>query len=120
MADVRKLKTSHLLAPIKAVDASGSHDVAQRLQQRVNAIMRYAVQNDYIESNPAVDMAGALSTVKARHYPALPFNRFPEFLERLTAYRGRVMTRIAVELSLLTFVRSSELRFARWDEFDFG
>ena len=29
------------------------------------------------------------------------------------------MTRIAVELSLLTFVRSSELHFARWDEFDF-
>ncbi len=29
------------------------------------------------------------------------------------------MTRIAAELSLLTFVRSSELRFARWDEFDF-
>ncbi len=28
------------------------------------------------------------------------------------------MTRIAVELSLLTFERSSELRFARWDEFD--
>jgi integrase len=43
----------------------------------------------------------------------------PEFLARLAAYRGRVMTRIAVELSLLTFVRSSELRFARWDEFDF-
>lgn len=80
--------------------------------------MRYAVQNDYIDSNPAVDMAGALSTVKARHYPALPFSRFPEFLERLAAYRGRIMTRIAVEFSLLTFVRSSELRFARWDEFD--
>jgi integrase len=29
------------------------------------------------------------------------------------------MTRIAVELSLLTFVRSSELRFAQCDEFDF-
>ena len=119
LADIRKLKTSQLLAPIKAVDASGRHDVAQRLQQRVTAIMRYAVQNDYIESNPAVDMAGALSTVKARHYPALPCSRFPEFVERLAAYRGRVMTRIAVELSLLTFVRSSELRFARWDEFDF-
>lgn len=118
-ADIRKLKTSQLLAPIKVVDGSGRHDVAQRLQQRVTAIMRYAVQNDYIESNPAVDMGGALSTTKARHYPALPFSRFPEFLERLAAYRGRMMTRIAVELSLLTFVRSSELRFARWDEFDF-
>ena len=81
--------------------------------------MRYAVQNDYIDSNPASDMAGALSTTKARHYPALPSSRFPEFLARLDAYRGRVMTRIAVELSLLTFVRSSELRFARWEEFDF-
>lgn len=118
-ADIRGLKTSHLLAPIKAVDASGKHDVAQRLQQRVTAIMRYAVQSDYIDSNPASDMAGALATTKARHYPALPPHRFPEFLARLAAYRGRLMTRIAVELSLLTFVRSSELRFARWDEFDF-
>lgn len=64
-------------------------------------------------------MAGALSTTKARHYPALHSSRFPEFLARIAAYRGRVITRIAVELSLLTFVRSSELCFARWDEFDF-
>jgi len=63
-------------------------------------------------------MAGALSTTKARHYPALPSSRLPEFLARLAAYRGRVMTRIAIELSLLTLC-SSELRFARWDEFDF-
>lgn len=96
-ADIRKLKTSQLLTPIKTVDASGRHDVAQRLQQRVTAVMRYAVQNDYIDSNPAVDMAGALSTTKTRHYPALPFSRFPEFLERLAAYRGRLITRIAVE-----------------------
>ncbi|WP_226053201.1 integrase arm-type DNA-binding domain-containing protein [Dickeya chrysanthemi] len=118
-ADIRKLKTSHLLAPIKAVDASGKHDVAQRLQQRVTAIMRYAVQNDYIDSNPASDMSGALTTTKARHYPALPPERLHEFLSRLAAYRGRQMTRIAVELTLLTFVRSSELRFAQWHEFDF-
>ncbi|MGK3600567.1 tyrosine-type recombinase/integrase, partial [Escherichia coli] len=50
-SDIRQLKTSHLLAPIKKVHASGKHDVAQRLQQRVTAIMRYAVQNDYIDSN---------------------------------------------------------------------
>lgn len=64
-------------------------------------------------------MAEALTTTKARHYPALPSVRFPEFLSRLAAYRGRLLTRCAVELMLLTFVRSSELRFARWREFDF-
>lgn len=81
--------------------------------------MRYAVQNDYIDTNPDSDMAGALISTKARHYPALHSSRFSEFLTRLAAYRGRKMTRIAVEFSLLTIVSSSELRFARWDEFDF-
>ncbi|WP_395314522.1 tyrosine-type recombinase/integrase [Enterobacter sp. ECC-249] len=118
-SDIRQFKTSHLLAPIKKVIASAKNNVAQRLQQRVTTIMHYAVQNDYINSNPASDMAGALSTTKPRHYPALSSSRFPEFLPRLAAYRGRVMTRIAVELSLLTFLPSSELRFTRWDEFDF-
>ncbi len=119
MADIRKLKTSNLLAPIKAVDATGKNDVAQRLQQRVTVIMRYAVQNNYIDFNPASDMTGAHTTTKACYYPALRPNRFPEFLARLASYRGRMMTKIAVELSLLTFVHSSEFRFARWDEFDF-
>ncbi len=116
--DISTLRTSQLLAPIKSVDADGKHDIAQRLQQRVTSIMRYAVQNDILESNPANDMAGALSTVKSKHHPALPHERLPEFLTRISRYRGRLITRIALELTLLTFVRSSELRFARWEELD--
>jgi hypothetical protein len=72
--------------------------------------MRYAVQNDYIDSNPASDMAGALSTTKARHYPALPSSRFPEFLARLAAYRGRMMTRTPFLYSLLFVPVSYALR----------
>lgn len=116
--DARTLRTSQLLAPVKAVDATGKHDTAQRLQQRITAIMRYGVQNDIISVNPANDMAGALSTYKTTHYPALPPARIPEFMHRLNAYKGRKMTRLAVELTLLTFVRSSEMRFARWSEVD--
>ncbi|WP_338804871.1 integrase arm-type DNA-binding domain-containing protein [Xenorhabdus griffiniae] len=116
--DITSLRTSHLLAPIKAVDADGKHDSARRLQQRVTAIMRYAVQNDILESSPANDMAGALITVKSRHHAALPHKCLPDFLTRLSCYQGRLITRIAVELTLLTFVRSSELRFARWEEVD--
>ncbi|MDE9467633.1 tyrosine-type recombinase/integrase, partial [Xenorhabdus bovienii] len=63
--------------------------------------------------------AGALTTTNSRHHPALPHESLPDFLNRLSAYRGRLLTKIAVELALLTFVRSSELRFARWQEIDF-
>ncbi|NRN30108.1 tyrosine-type recombinase/integrase [Photorhabdus heterorhabditis] len=116
--DITTLRTSQLLAPVKAIDEQGKHDIAQRLRQRVTAIMRYAVQNDILETNPANDMTGALTTAKSRHHPALPHECLPDFLNRLSAYRGRLLTKIAVELALLTFVRSSELRFARWQEID--
>ncbi len=34
-------------------------------------------------------------------------------------FKGRKVTCIAIEFGLLTFVRASELRFVRWEEFDF-
>ncbi|WER20886.1 integrase arm-type DNA-binding domain-containing protein [Providencia stuartii] len=116
--DVRSLRTSHLLAPVKNVDNDGKHDIAKRLQQRITAIMRFAVQNDILEASPANDMAGALAVVKSTHHPALPSDQLTNFLNRISRYRGRLLTRIALELTLLTFVRSSELRFARWEEVD--
>jgi integrase len=37
----------------------------------------------------------------------------------VNAYQGHPITRLALKLLVLTFVRSAELRGARWDEFDF-
>ncbi|MBT0727091.1 integrase arm-type DNA-binding domain-containing protein [Rosenbergiella australiborealis] len=113
------LKTRDLLQPIKTAEKSGHLEIAARLQQRITAIMRYAVHNSIIESNPAQNLAGAIATAKRVHRPALPFERITELLSRIESYRGRPLTRLAAKLTLLTFVRSSELRFARWSEIDF-
>lgn len=117
--NIAELKTRDLLEPIKAVEMSGRLEVAARLQQRVTAIMRYAVQSGLIDYNPAQDMAGAISVGKRIHRPALELNRLPEFLQRIENYSGRLLTKLAVKLTLLVFIRSSELRFARWEEIDF-
>lgn len=117
--NITDLKTRDLLQPIKMAEKSGHLEIAARLQQRITAIMRYAVHNSIIESNPAQDLAGAIATAKRVHRPALPFERITELLNRTESYRGRPLTRLAVKLTLLTFVRSSELRFARWSEIDF-
>ncbi|OCA52588.1 putative prophage CPS-53 integrase [Photorhabdus namnaonensis] len=81
--------------------------------------MRYAVQNGIIDYNPAQEMAGAISTAKRVHRPALPFERFSELLERIESFKGRKLAQLAMKLTLLIFIRSSELRFARWSEIDF-
>ncbi|ECC3253197.1 DUF4102 domain-containing protein, partial [Salmonella enterica subsp. enterica] len=116
---ISELKTRDLLAPIKVVEASGRYEVASRLQQRTTAIMRFAVQNGLLDYNPAQDMAGAVAVAKRVHRPALNFERIPELLDRIECFNGRKLTKLAVELTLLVFIRSSELRFARWKEIDF-
>lgn len=116
---IEELKTRDLLAPIKVVEATGRFEVASRLQQRTTAIMRYAVQSGLIDYNPAQEMAGAVASSNRIHRPALELKRLPELLHRIDCYTGRLLTRQAVELTLLIFIRSSELRFARWSEIDF-
>ncbi|HBC00748.1 MAG TPA: integrase [Pseudomonas sp.] len=115
---IGELKTLDLLEPLRELEKRGVLETASRLAQYTTSIMRLAVQQGHIESNPANDMQGAIITSKATHRPALPLERIPELLERLDGYRGRLLTRIAVHFCLLSFVRSSELRLARWPEID--
>ena len=117
---VSELKTPHLLAPIKRVDKTGNYDTATRLQQRVTSIMRFAVQNGITDYNPAQELAGALTVRKTVHRPALDLDQLPHLLGRIEQYKGRQLTLHAIKFALLTFVRSSEMRFARWSEIDFS
>ncbi len=116
--DITTLSTPDLLIPVRAAEAKQIYEIASRLQQRISAVMRYAVQSGIIRYNPALDMAGALTTVKRQHRPALDLSRLPELLSRIDGYKGQPVTRLAVMLNLLVFIRSSELRYARWSEID--
>lgn len=118
--DITTLKTPDLFVPVKAAEAKEIYEVASRLQQRIASIMRYAAQSGIIDYNPATDMAGALTTVKRQHRPALPLERTSELIVRIDDYKGQPLTRLATKLTLLIFIRSSELRFARWSEIDFN
>ncbi|MFC0708859.1 tyrosine-type recombinase/integrase [Azorhizophilus paspali] len=116
---VADLKARDLLAPLKAAEKRDTLELASRLRQHVTGIMRMAVQAGHIDSNPANDLQGATATGKVQHRPALPLERLPELLGRIEADSGRRLTRLAVTLTLHVFIRSSELRFARWEEIDF-
>ena len=113
------IRTKHMLLALRKVEAKNILDVTGRLRQDLKKIGRYAVQTGRIEFNPGNDLDGALQTRRTAHRPALALKRLPELLERIDAGKLRPLTRAAISLTLLTFVRSSELRFARWEEIDF-
>ncbi|ELO76538.1 TPA: tyrosine-type recombinase/integrase [Salmonella enterica subsp. enterica serovar Enteritidis] len=116
--DIAKIETRHLAQLVKAIDDKGVHDVAGRVKQHLTKIMRYAVQQGVIKYNPAYDLDGVVTPTATQHHPALPLKRLPELLEKIDGYKGRLLTRLALELNLHVFLRSSELRLARWDEFN--
>lgn len=91
-----------------------------RIKQYITAILRHAVQQKLMRHNPAYDMEGAVQKPETEHRPALELEEIPLLLERIDAYKGRGLTTLAIKLNLLIFIRSSELRYARWSEIDFN
>ncbi|HBM3000830.1 tyrosine-type recombinase/integrase [Enterobacter cloacae complex sp. 2024EL-00719] len=117
--DVAELDTGDLLVPVKKVEALGYLEVAMRIQQYITAILRHAVQQKLIRHNPAYDMEGAVQKPQTEHRPALELEEIPQLLNKIAEYKGRWLTILAIQLNLMIFIRSSELRFARWSEIDF-
>jgi integrase len=101
------------------VEKRNALDVASRVLQRISSVYRYAIQTGRTTYNPAADLAGSLEIRKVIHRAALSRADLPQFLTKLNAYDGQPITRLALNLVVLTFVRSRELRGARWEEFDF-
>ncbi|EPD9021953.1 tyrosine-type recombinase/integrase [Escherichia coli] len=117
---VSELKPRHFIDLLKGIEEKGLLEVASRTRQHLSNIMRHAVHQELIDTNPAANLGGVTTPPVRRHYPALLLERLPELLERIGAYhQGRELTRHAVLLMLHVFIRSSELRFARWSEIDF-
>ena len=117
---IDEITPKKVIAVIQKIEARGALDMANRVKQTISAVCRYAVQQGIANSNPAGDLDGIVRQRKVRHWASLPREELPQFLKALETYndRGRMLTQYAIKLLLLTFVRSGELRGARWEEFD--
>lgn len=116
---ITQIETVEVLAVIRKVESRGALDVASRVLQRCSSVFRFAVQTGVSKYNPANDLNGVLQQRKTKHRLALTRAELPGFMKALRIYDGHVLTRLALNLLVLTFVRPAEVRFARWDEFDF-
>lgn len=110
-----------VIAVARRIETRAALDVAARVLQDTRRVCRYAVQTGHLTYNPAIELADALKGRNNEHHTSLPREELPALLRDLKRHetRGRLITRQAIVLLLLTFVRSGELRGARWDEFNF-
>ena len=113
---VAEINAPEVLAMLRIVEANGTLETARRVMQMCGQIFMYAIATGRAERNPVPDLRGALKTPVVAHRSFLNANELPEYLEKLAAYDGGLQTRLALRFLLLTFVRTSELRGAQWNE----
>lgn len=112
------LKAPAVLAVLRKIEQRGAAEIAHRVRQRIGRVFAFAIAQGMAEDNPVTAMAGALTPRKKEPRAALSKADLPGFLSKLAEYGGDPITKIALRLTLLTFVRTTEAIGARWDEFD--
>lgn len=95
-------------------------ETAKRVRQRIGTVMKWAVAQGWRQDNPAQAIASALPRQEKAQTPrkALPYVDLPTFLTDLQGSEANSLTKLALELIILTACRSGEARLAKWEEID--
>ncbi len=116
---ITQIKTPELVQILRRLEKMKRAETAMRVAQSLNVVFRYAVHSGINKDNPASDLHGIISARQVTHFAAIHPSELPELLARLKTTSTSTQNRIAVKLLLHTFVRPSELRYGKWEEFNF-
>ena len=115
---VASISPQDVLAAIRRTEARDVRETARRILRIASAVFRYGVATGRCAQDPTAALKGALKSPKAvKHRATLSARDLPKFLRTLELYQGD-LTRFAMQLVIFTFVRTAELRFAKWSEFE--
>jgi len=116
---VRGVQPLELLACLRRIEKQGTQETAKRTLQAGGRVLRYAVATGRAERDFTRDLQGALAPVaKKRRATLLDPKAIGALLAAIDGYEGSLVTRAALKLGPLVFVRPGELRQAEWTEFD--
>ena len=103
---------------IEKIANRGTIETAKRMKQLISQTFRYAAQRGLCTHNPAGDLRDILPTPEEKHHACIPITELPKLLQDIELYQGNDLTKYAMQLIALTFVRTGELIGAKWEEID--
>jgi len=115
---INEIERSELVNELRRI-AARTVETAIRLKTAFYGIFRYALDGDLIKNNPAADLKGIVPKVIHKHMaaPTEP-KKVAELLKAIDAFSGSYVTKCALQLTPLLFVRPGELRSMEWNELD--
>ena len=96
-------------------------ETARRVRQRVSAVMKWAIANNFRSGNPAGEAIDAALPRTPRfrvHHRALHYTEVPAMIGAVRSSGAFRVTKLSLEFLVLTAARSGEVRLAIWEEMD--
>ena len=116
---IADISNQDVIATLRILESEGKYETCYRIRQKLEAIFSFAEIEGLCIGNPARGLQKILTKPQPKSQNSLPISELPEFLKKIDADTGASnTTSLAMKFLILTFVRTSELRFADWREFD--
>lgn len=115
-----EMTAEELLNTLRRIESRGAIETAHRARQNCGQVFRYAIATGRAEQDVTLGLRGALPPAKKRHHASIiKPQAIGELLRAISDYQGYFVTKCALRLAPLVFVRPVELRKAEWFEFNF-
>jgi integrase len=117
---IAEIEAPELVAMANAIQDRGARDIAKRALETVGQVFRFGIAHGYAKRNPATEIrpSDILKSSPKTNYARVDGRELPTLLRRIEVYQGKQVTRLAMKLMSMTFVRTTELIEAKWQEFD--
>ena len=116
---IAEIEAPELLKVLRRIEERGAHETAHRTKQRCGQVFRYAISTGRAKHDPTAALRGALAPVVSTSRAAITDPaKVGDLLRAIDAYQGSLVTKCALRLAPLVFVRPGELRKAEWSEID--
>lgn len=116
---IAEITAPELLSVLRRMESRGAIETAHRASQNCGQVFRYAIATGRAERDPSHDLKGAIPPAKKKHHASIiKPSAIGELLRAIDGYQGHFITKCALRLAPLVFVRPGELRHAEWNEFN--
>ena len=116
---ITDIKPIDVLKACRTAEAQGYYETAIKMRTIAGQVFRYGVQTARCERDVTQDLIGALQAPTTKHHPTITDPKeLGQLLRAIDTYEGSFEVCTAIKLMPMLFVRSGELRYALWDDFD--
>ena len=117
---VSSISAPDLLKALRRIEDRGAIETAHRVRQTCGQVFRYAIATGKASHDITADLKGAIPPPHRVNMATITNPKeVGGLLRSISGYKGNFVTRCALSLAPLTFVRPGELRSAEWSEIDF-